>query len=140
MLELELKPDLRRPGLYVLREQKPGSANSLNYRPAMRSHVWRPPTDVFETGDEVVVRVEIAGMEETGFTVVLDGRDLFVRGVRPDTSERRAYHQMEIRFGEFGSDVELPVDVVSEEIQAVYLNGFLNIRLPKAQPKKIKVD
>src|SRR3972149_4245097 len=138
MLELELKPDLRRPGLYVLREQKTGSADSLNYRPAIRSHVWRPPTDVFETGDEVVVRVEIAGMEETGFTVVLDVRDLFIRGVRADTSERRAYYQMEIRFGEFGTDVGLPVAGVSGEIQAVYTNGFLNIRLPKAQPQPNK--
>lgn len=139
-MEIELKPDLRRPGFYILQERKPASTNSVSYRHGVRAHLWRPPTDVFETDDEVVVRVEIAGMEEVDFTIVLDGRDLYIRGIRPDTSERRAYHQLEIRFGEFGVDVELPVDVVTEDIQAVYLNGFLMIRLPKAQPKKIKID
>jgi len=140
MLEIELKPDLRRPGFYILGEQKSGGLQPQNYRPSVRSHVWRPPTDVYETSEEVVVRVEIAGMAEADFTIVLDGRDLFIRGVRPDTSERRAYHQMEIRFGEFGTDVELPVEVVIEHIQAVYMNGFLNIRLPKARPKQVKVS
>ncbi len=139
MLEIEFKPDLRKPGFYVFREQKSGSTQPLNYRPSARSHIWQPPTDVFETSEEVVVRVEIAGMAEADFTIILDGRDLFIRGVRPDTSERRAYHQMEIRFGEFGSDVELPAEVISEAIQAFYVNGFLNIRLPKAQPKQVKV-
>jgi HSP20 family molecular chaperone IbpA len=114
--------------------------NSAGYRQATRPHLWRPPTDVFETNDELIVRLEIPGMEEADFTIVLDGRDLYIRGVRPDTSERRAYHVMEIRFGEFGADVELPVDVVTDEIQATYLNGFLYIRLPKARPKQIKID
>ncbi|UCH60148.1 MAG: Hsp20/alpha crystallin family protein [Anaerolineales bacterium] len=139
MMEIALKPDVRKPGFYVLREQKSGGTHPLNYRPSMRSPLWQPPTDVFETSEEVVVRVEIAGMIEADFTIILDGRNLFIRGVRPDSTERRAYHQMEIHFGEFGTDVELPGEVVFEQIQAVYNNGFLNIRLPKAKPKQVKI-
>jgi len=123
-----------------MQKQKTRSSHPMNYRLPGRPHLWQPPTDVFETSNEVVVRLEIAGMDEADFVVVLDGRDLFIRGARPDTSERRAYHQMEIRFGEFGVAVELPVEVVAEEIQAIYSNGFLSIRLPKARPKKINID
>jgi len=140
MLEAELKPDLRQPGFYILRQTQPTNTESGGLRPSVRSHMWRPPTDVYETADEVIIRVEIGGMDEGGFTIVLDGRFLHIRGSRPDTPERRAYHQMEIRFGEFATDVELPSEVSVEEIEAYYRNGFLQIQLPKARPQRIKID
>jgi HSP20 family protein len=99
----------------------------------MRSHAWRPPTDVYETDEAVVVRVEIAGMHETDFSIVLDGRYLSIRGLRQDISERRAYHQMEIRYGEFNVDVEMPVTIDVDNVQAIYQNGFLKIVLPKVR-------
>jgi HSP20 family molecular chaperone IbpA len=113
---------------------------SSRYRLASRSHVWRPPTDVFETDDVLVVRVEIAGMVETDFTIMVDERFLMIRGVRAEAAERRAYHQMEIRFGEFGVDIELPYPVAVNEISAVYSNGFLRVMLPKARPHRIEIE
>jgi HSP20 family molecular chaperone IbpA len=69
----------------------------------------------------------------------LDQNVLAIRGVRPDLNERRAYHQMEINFGEFISAVEILVPVDIEHVQAEYQNGFLWVILPKAQPKVIKI-
>ena len=139
MINVILKPDVQRPGFYILEDIR-NLPESTRQRIAVRSHAWRPPTDVFETDEMVVVRVEIAGMEETDFTIILDGRYLSIRGVRSEVSERRAYHQMEIRFGEFSSEVELPSDISLEHIEAVYSAGFLYIRLPKVRPVKIKVE
>jgi HSP20 family protein len=79
-------------------------------------------------------------MLENDFSIILDGRYLSVRGMRSDILERRAYHQMEIRFGEFVSEVELPYQILASEIEAVYSNGFLQIRLPKARPVRISVE
>jgi HSP20 family protein len=110
-----------------------------HWRLTMRSPHWRPPTDVFETETAFIVRVEIAGMVEDDFSIELDGRILFIRGVRPDQEERRAYHQMEIRFGEFSSELEIPAPVKSEEVRADYKNGFLKVILPKALPQKIEI-
>jgi HSP20 family protein len=104
-----------------------------------RPLVWRPPTDVYETEDIIVVRVEIAGMREADFNVSLEERILTIHGVRPDTSERRAYHQMEIPFGEFSTEVELPSAVIVDEIEASYRDGFLKIILPKARPHHIQI-
>ena len=42
------------------------------------THTWRPPTDVYETDENVVVRVEIAGMKETDFSVALTDRMLII--------------------------------------------------------------
>lgn len=100
-----------------------------------QTRVWRPPTDVFETDTEIVVQVEIAGAENTDFYLSLDDRRLSVRGVRFDpTPERRAYYQMEIHFGEFFTEVELPGPVDKDQIQAEYHDGFLCVTLIKQQP------
>jgi HSP20 family protein len=115
-------------------------AGNPYWRLSSRSSSWRPPTDVFELEESIVVRVEIAGMREEDISIELDGRLLSIRGVRPDVPERRAYHQMEIRFGEFGVEVELPAVVDIEQAQAVYDNGFLRMILPKSLPRHIQVE
>ncbi len=114
-------------------------ASQAHWRLTIRPTAWRPPTDVIETQDAIIVRVEIAGIHDDDFTIELDGRLLSIRGIRPDTTEKRAYHQMEIRFGEFFSEVELPVQVIPDQIDAKYFNGFLRLTLPKARPHNIPV-
>ena len=109
-------------------------------RMAMRSHIWRPPTDVYETEIAVVVRVEIAGMKDEDFSVSLTGRNLVIRGLRPDVAARKAYHQMEIFFGEFKSEVELPGPVIADRVRAEYQKGFLTVILPKQHARKIQVE
>jgi len=104
-----------------------------------RTPAWRPPTDVFETEEAFVVRVEVAGMQEEDISINIEGRLLVVRGVRLDTTERRAYHQMEIPFGEFILEVELTSEIISDEVDAGYKDGFLRINLPKARPKTIPI-
>jgi HSP20 family protein len=111
-----------------------------HWRLTMRPPHWRPPTDVYENEEAFVVRVEIAGMREEDFSIELDGRFLIVRGIRPDQQERRAFHQMEIRFGEFSSEMELPAPVKANDVRADYQNGFLRIVLPKAKPQKIEIN
>jgi HSP20 family molecular chaperone IbpA len=97
------------------------------------THVWRPPTDVFESDGSIQVQVEVAGMENSDFAVVLDGSVLRISGTRKDHSERRVYHQMEIHTGEFLSEVDLPARVDPEFIHADYHDGFLHIELHKSQ-------
>lgn len=106
----------------------------------VRSSVWSPPADMYETGDAYIVRVEIAGMHEDGFDVSIENETLFVTGSRPDTPERRAYHQMEIRFGKFAAAIGLPGSVDVELAHAEYKNGFLTITLPKAGAAQDKVE
>jgi HSP20 family protein len=113
---------------------------SVNWRVSARPHIWQPPTDLFEIEDSFVVRVEIAGMNENDFEIVLDQNILIVRGVRTDTSERRSFHQMEINYGEFISAVEIHAPIEPSTVTAEYKNGFLWISLPKAQPKHIPID
>jgi HSP20 family protein len=123
------------------RSEEPPSltVDDLRWRLLHRPRLWRPPTDVFETEDLLIVRVEIAGMRDADFTISLEDRRLVIGGTRPDLAERRAYHQMEIPFGEFSTEVELSTPVVPERVEAVYRDGFLKITLPKAKPRQILI-
>lgn len=65
MISFILKPNPIRIGWYTLDDIQGNSLESLRMRIAMRPHSWRPPTDVFETEDAVVVRVEMSIIKST---------------------------------------------------------------------------
>lgn len=106
----------------------------------VRSHVWSPPTDEYETEESYVVLVEIAGMRNDDFEISLENNTLLISGSRPELLERRAYQQMEIRFGKFTSAVNLPGPVNIEQARVEYKDGFLTIVLPKATSDQNKVE
>jgi HSP20 family protein len=106
----------------------------------VRSSVWNPPTDVYETEENCVIKVEIAGMRDEDFDVAFENNILMISGYRSDLNERRAYHQMEIRFGRFEIAVEIPATLLNmEKATAEYKDGFLIIVLPKSNTKQDEV-
>ncbi len=139
MDELKFKSEPLQPRWYTTDESESLRLSGNRWRNGIRSHVWRPATDVYETEEAIVIRVEIAGMREEDFSISLKGNQLTVRGNRPDVLERRAYYQMEISFGEFLTEVDLPGPVLSDDVTAEYIDGFLRLVFPKDKPKKIRV-
>jgi len=97
----------------------------------VQSSVWRPSTDVYETETNVVVNVEVAGVRDEDLEVTIQDNLLLISGTRSGVSERRAYHQMEIPFGKFSLGIEMPANVIVDDANAEYKNGFLTIKLPK---------
>jgi HSP20 family protein len=138
MYEPELKSEPIQPIWYADDKTQP-AGSAKHWRNGVSSRIWRPPTDVFETGEAIIVRIEIAGMREEDFSISLTGSLLTVRGNRPDIQERRAYYQMEIFFGEFTTEIQLPKPVLANQVVAEYQSGFLRLTFPIDRPKKIKV-
>ena len=112
---------------------------AIGWQVGVHSYEWSPPTDVYETEVSFVIRVEVAGMRESDFTIDVEDNFMVITGTRGETPERRAYHQMEIRFGEFNTTVELPLGVDVSKADANYEDGFLNIILPKLKPTNITI-
>ena len=112
----------------------------LGWQIRQSSHGWRPPTDVLETDEAYVVVVEVAGMRGSDFNVTFEGHILAIRGNRHDSNARKAYHQMEIDYGEFITEVHVHIPIEAANIDASYSDGFLRIHLPKASPKKIDIE
>ncbi|MBM3189332.1 MAG: Hsp20/alpha crystallin family protein [Chloroflexi bacterium] len=104
--------------------------------------VWRPPTDVYETEGQVVVKVEIAGMSEEGLEISLTDGRLVISGERRDQAAHApclTYQNMEIHYGLFHSEVELRWTVDEPGVAATYDRGFLYITLPKARQRRIPI-
>jgi len=110
-------------------------------RSLRRAVIWVPPTDVFETEDQIVVQVDVAGVRQSDLAISLQDRRLTITGTRVDPGPtQRAYHQMQVRFGDFGAEVELPAPVDESQTAASYVDGFLRIVLPKLKPRQIDVQ
>jgi HSP20 family protein len=131
-------PTVIRKSSSILLDARREILHSVSWQ--VRSNVWSPPTDEYETEDAYVVRVEIAGMQDDDFEILLENNTLLISGSRADFPGRRAYQQMEIRFGKFATAVSLPGPVNVDQARAEYKDGFLTVVLPKVPPNQIKVE
>ena len=113
--------------------------HAVGWQVQVRAGIWSPPTDVYETENGYVVRVEIAGMREADFEITVEDGFLMISGSRPDVPERPAYQQMEIRFGKFETIVGIPGPVDLDASRADYSEGFLTVTLPKAKPNQVQI-
>lgn len=127
---ITVKPKPGRGG--VMAERRRMLVETIGWQVRVQHHVWSPPTDLYETESDYVARVEVAGMREQDFSVVLEHNYLTISGARSEPHERRAYHQMEVRFGEFSTVVALPGPVEIKNCRAEYEDGFLTVTLPKS--------
>ncbi len=108
-------------------------------RMARHPLAWRPPTDLCEVEGAFIARIEIAGMKEAYLSVSIADKVLTVVGIRQYSGLRGAYHQMEIRYGEFCTQVRLPAAVDDEKIKASYSDGFLTVLVPKKRVHRVNV-
>lgn len=94
---------------------------------------WAPPTDVCETQTEIVITMDIAGMDRRDISVMTDGEILTVRGIRHEVapSGKKQFHKMEIQVGPFQRLIQVPVPFDNQSISTNYSNGLLEIRLKK---------
>jgi HSP20 family protein len=95
---------------------------------------WVPNTDIYENGNSLVIRMEIAGVHMNDIRISVRDRLLIVAGRRPDSCRSHQCHfrQMEIHYGSFERHLTLPRNVDSSHAKAHYRNGFLIIELPKS--------
>ena len=98
---------------------------------------WVPNTDVYSTDNGLVVKVELAGMRSDNLEITVEGNRLRISGTRPDgcRAPKCSFLVMEINYGLFESMLELPPGYDLSQAKAAYLNGFLRIDVPLAQPQ-----
>lgn len=107
-------------------------------RLAARRTGFRPRVDVYRTEDppEIVVLVELAGVDPAEIELAVADGVLVVRGTRPRGSGGpRVYRHIEIDYGPFERRISLGEPVDSDAAQATYVRGLLSIQLPVSSPK-----
>jgi len=108
------------------------------------SHGWAPTVDIFERGDDLVLRAEVPGVRKEALDLSVEGNVLTLRGnrVREEKIAEQSYHRTERSYGSFTRSFTLPSTVDATNIAASYKDGVLDVVLPKAdtaKPKKIEV-
>lgn len=106
---------------------------------------FAPPVDVYEDEHNVVLKVEVPGIDEKDIDVRVENNVLTVHGERKVDKEEKEenFRRIERQYGSFTRTFTLPSTVDAERIQADYDKGILKIVLPKkaeAKPKSIKVN
>jgi HSP20 family protein len=111
-------------------------------RPRNSQEPWRPPIEVYELVDELVVRMEIAGLSDRGLDVTSDRGELTIRGERlpAPCADRRRFHESRIRYGPFLAAVHLPFPVDERAATADYQDGLLTVRLPRLAASRIAIS
>ena len=102
------------------------------------------PVDVYQEGDNVVVKMEIPGVKEGQIDISVENDVLTITAKKEEEKEvkKENYYHKEIRQGTFSRSIILPMKVKGEEAVAEVENGVLKVILPKAdelKPKKIQV-
>ena len=109
------------------------------------SEVTEPALDLYDEGNEVVVKAELPGMSKDDVQISFADNVLTIRGEKKKEDEDRGkdYYRSERVYGAFMRRVVLPTEVNPEKARALFKNGVLEIRLPKresAKKKEIKVN
>lgn len=94
--------------------------------------------EVEETDKEILVRVEVPGMEKEDCHITIEGNVLYLNGEKRYERETidSTYHVMERAYGAFQRSITLPRNVDAGKAEASYKNGVLSIRLPKEAGEK----
>lgn len=109
------------------------------------TRMWAPVLDMYETKDDLILRVELPGVREKDVTLSITGDLLTVKGERGfdrDVKDESDYH-VERVYGKFERTIQLPMPVQGEKVKATYRDGVLEVKLAKAEevkPREIKID
>jgi HSP20 family protein len=96
---------------------------------------WLPGMNVYETKENLVVEIDIPGIDPKSVEINLQGQTLSVTGERrvPEFSEDVRVHRHEPAYGRFQRTVQLPVQIDPEQVKAKADMGVMTITLPKAR-------
>lgn len=118
-------------------------SRSLAFLPgiAARQH---PLLNVAERGDEYLVEGLAPGVDPSTLDVSVQESRLTISGEKrpPEGVKPEAFHRTERSAGRFTRTVDLPADVDPDRVKATYIDGVLQVRLPKAEtvkPKRIEI-
>jgi HSP20 family protein len=99
-----------------------------------------PALDMYQTEDEVVVKMALPGVKPEDVQVSVSNGVLTVRGETKEEKEEKekSYHLRARRYGTFSRSVALPIQANVDKAAADFENGVLTLTLPKAEEAKSK--
>ena len=121
--------------------------NTIGEQTASEQEVvdFRPKVNTRETEDNYHIEVELPGVKKGDVDIKVDRNILTISGERNVREEVKDedYHKVESRYGLFSRSFTLPERVDTSNIEAEFINGILEITIPKLKidtsSKKIEI-
>jgi HSP20 family protein len=90
---------------------------------------WSPAIDVFQRGNDLVIRADVPGLSKDDVTVDISEDQLIIRGERryDHEEERDGVFRSERSYGSFCRVVPLPQGAIADSAKASFNNGVLEI-------------
>ncbi|MBN1382156.1 MAG: Hsp20/alpha crystallin family protein [Deltaproteobacteria bacterium] len=107
--------------------------NLINPKFSLYQNAWRPQIDIYENTEIIFLLVDIAGVKNENLHIEINHKTVKIYGNRsekPLGSEVR-YRLAEIPSGYFERTVNLPASIDTNQIEAVYKDGLLQLTMAK---------
>ena len=96
-----------------------------------------PPMNVFQQGDDILVIIELPGMDKNNLQIQAKENTIRISGKKAvDYPEGVSVHRRERISGEFDRTLSIPVQLDPDRIKAEYRDGILTLFLPRAESDK----
>jgi len=124
-----------------------GGFNSAESNSSISSHndnQWLLPMDVVETQNSIKLRTALPGVNPDDINIEINDNQLMLSAKRYDEEglENGGYRWIEQQYGTFTRSVTLPKYVNTENIEATFNNGLLELVVPKkasAKPRRVEL-
>ena len=105
---------------------------------------WIPAIDLVETGDHLVLRADLPGLEKDDVSIEVKDGVLTLAGERKAEHEAKSegFYRVERSFGSFSRSLTLPKGVDATRVEAEFDKGVLEVRIPKpeeAKPHRVEI-
>jgi HSP20 family protein len=106
----------------------------------LEQETWTPSVDMFEQGNELVIRVDLPGIDPKDVRVTMENDVLTIEGERKHEKEIKEenFYRREATFGKFLRRMGLQPGLKPEDMKASYKKGVLEVRLPRAKTSAAK--
>ena len=107
--------------------------NDLKPQFRLAGQSWNPSVDIYQTPKEMIIRMEIAGVEKEDLSIEINSRAARIRGRRRELPRLAdsAYRLAEIQYGRFERILYLPEPIDPNRVTSTYQNGFLEIHMAR---------
>jgi len=114
-----------------LKDQGERALDSIGVRPF---GVWHPAADIVETPEQVIVVLDVPGVDGESLDVQIAGNMLTIAGSRSEfeAAAGNVVHSQDRPVGEFACSFPMPVAVDHDAVEAEVLDGVLTVKLAKA--------
>ena len=103
-------------------------------------NAWVPSVDVYEDGNDIVVRADLPGVKREDVELSIEDNNLILKGERKTEKETKEenYYRLERGAGTYYRRLPLPFAIDESLVKAKFLDGMLEVRVPKPAEEKPK--